>query len=69
MNKKINIEIEEKFCFLLEDARIKTNHRLFAILNYRALASFTINIYEGIRKPKEVEGTQSILVSSLKKCL
>ena len=69
MNKKINIEIEEKFWFLLEDARIKKNHRLFAILNYRAIASFPTNIYEGIRKPKKVEGTQSILVSSLKKCL
>ena len=39
--------------FSLVDARIKLNHRLFTILNYRAIASFTTNISEGIYKPKK----------------
>ena len=53
--------------FSLVDARIKLNHRLFTVLNYRAIASFTTNISEGIYKPKNVEIIQSVLVSNLKK--
>lgn len=53
--------------FSLVDTRIKLNHRLFTILNYRAIASFTTNISEGIYKPKNVEIIQSVLVSNLKK--
>ena len=53
--------------FSLVDAKIKLNHRLFTILNYRAITSFTTNLSEGIYKPKNVEIIRSVLVSNLKK--
>ena len=45
------------------------NHRLFTILDYRTITSFITVISEGIHQPKEVDSTQSVLVSNLKKYL